>query len=182
MRFLFVDPDNKSCIVAAIYYTQPNRIDIYIEYEDGSTHRVTPVNGRFVTDNGKERFILDYVANEDVEATRPTCADPMGSNFIHRDARIVYFVLKGRDKILVVRSEQIIVSFNMPTVTEDEFFASDVILENLAALLNVLPTMVRTVKVISSADGSRRKRSTEQGGITVTVEIGKTPADSKSFI
>ena len=186
MRFVFVNPDEDSCIVIAIYHTKPNRPDIYVEDDDGSTTRVTPVNGRFVQDGDTERFILDYIANEEVENTRPTCADnyPIGSNFIHRDARIVYFVLRGqlKKKILMILSEQIIIDYNLPTLTEEEFYASDIYLINLAGMLNVTPDKVRITRIVASADGTRRRRSTgQQEGITVTLEIGNPPTESECY-
>ena len=193
MRFLFVNPDaspdvsedEESCIVIGVYHTKINRPDIYLEHDDGSTSRVTPVNGRYVKDGQTERFILDFVANEDVEATRPKCTAAFGpgSNFLHRDARIVYFLLRGWQRIKMILSEQVVVSYFLPTVTEDEFFESDILLLNLAALLNVPPNKVRAVNVVASADGTRRRRSTgQQEGITVTLEIGNEPADSESYI
>ena len=166
-----MDPDESSCVVISFYYTNPNRIDVYIESEDGSTTRKYPKNGKDV--NG--RFVLDYVPNEEFESIKPTCDDDVGSNFIHRDARLLYFVLKGKDKIQLVRHEQIIVSFFFPTMTPEEVFGEGII-ENMAAMLNVPPNKVRIVKIVASTDGTRRKRST---GSLAQVEIGDEPSTSK---
>lgn len=72
-------------------------------------------------------------------------------------------------------SPKLFISFNLPTMTEDEFF-SDNLIRNLAAFFKVPSNMIRVTKIIRE-ESRRRKRST---GLTVEVEIKKPPVQQVS--
>ena len=163
MRFLFVDPDDTSCIVIVFFFWRPYRVDVL--RDDGKIY-VAPKNAEVVKDR------LKY--NYEQLGSLPTCADDQGANYVDRDAHLIYFVLKGKDRIELKYREQVILSFNFPTLTPEEVFGIGII-ENMAALLNVPEAKVRVVKIVA-ATGGRRKRST---GSDVEVEIGNEPSESK---
>lgn len=164
LRYFMMNAANDKCIVVSFYYLNPNRIDVYTN--DGVVN-VRPKNA----DATGTVFKL---LNEPGVDYHPTCADPHGSNFIDRDSRLVFFVIKGSDKIVLKRANVVIVSFGLPAMTEEEFFGSN-ILENLAGMLNVPLNKVRVVKIVADS-GTRRRRST---GTTAILEIGDEPTSSK---
>ena len=121
-------------------------------------------------ENGK--FVL---VNNETANNSPSCAiSDNGDNYVDRDARLLYLIIKEADKIRVVRTDVVIVSFMLPAMPVKEFFGPRLI-ENLAGILNVAQDKVRIVKVVAE-DSGRRKRAT---GTIVEVEIGPQPATSK---
>ena len=76
--------------------------------------------------------------------------------------------------IWLVQAKVVVVSFTLPYMEPEEFFADNVI-QNIAMILNVPLEKVRIVEVIRASE-SRKKRTM---GITIGVEIGDLPATSK---
>ncbi|XP_052245987.1 fibrocystin-L-like isoform X3 [Dreissena polymorpha] len=169
MRYFMMDGQADSCVVVSFYYQNPNRIDVYT---DGGSHYELPKNGKYETKGGKQIFKLlndpgvDYI---------PTCSDPHGSNYIDRDARLQYFVLKGNAEIQLSKANVVIVSFGLPAMTVEEFFGANIV-ENLAAMLNIPLEKVRVVSIVSSAGSGRKRRSTST--LAVVLEIGDEPPAS----
>lgn len=167
IRFFMLEAADDECVVVSFYYLNPNRIDVYT---DNGLNSVWPKNS--VNDNGMFKLVNDPNVNY-----FPTCSEPVGTNYIDRDARLIYFVLKGTNKIVLKRANVVIVSFGLPAMTEDQFFSSNII-ENLAGMLNVPLNKVRVVKVVAETTPSgRRRRSTTD--LHVEVEIGNQPPPSK---
>ena len=169
LRFFMLDAADDECVVVAFYYLNPNRIDVYT---GNGIANVWPKNS--VNDNGMFKLLNDPGVNY-----MPSCSDPVGSNYIDRDARLIYFTLKGTNKIILKRANVVIVSFGLPAMSEDEFFASNII-ENLAGMLNVPLNKVRVVSVVAETASGRKRRSTD--GVTVVVEIGEEPTASKLLV
>lgn len=98
----------------------------------------------------------------------------MGSNFFDADNKMVRVVLRGSTPAEIRTSPVLFISFDLPTMTEDQFFKDKLIL-NLATMLKIPPSNIRISKVIREDGGSnRRKRST---GMKVEVQIQKPPAN-----
>ena len=120
MKFQMVKGRASSCVMIAYYYLNPNRIDVYTN--NGQTNvqakNAFEENGvfKFRTDGG------DYM---------PTCSDSHGSNFIDRDNRLLYVVIKGDQNVILKRAKVVMVSFGLPGMSEADFFGANII-ENLA--------------------------------------------------
>ncbi|XP_053409194.1 fibrocystin-L-like isoform X2 [Mercenaria mercenaria] len=167
IRFALIRAGDDKCAVVALYYLNPNRIDVYIE--DGTKH-VLPTNGEIDANNN---FRLK---NEEGVSYIPTCSNDHGSNYIDREARLIYFVIKGGTRtIFLKRANVIVVAFGFPSVSEEDFFDSDRMIQNIAALLNIAVNKIRIVKIISESSG-RRRRAAE--GMTVLFEIGDGPTEN----
>lgn len=165
LRFFMLEAEDTECVIVSFYYLNPNRIDVFTH---NGAQNVWPKNS--VNDNGVFKIV-----NEDGVDYMPTCADDSGANYLDRDARLIYFVLKGQDKIVLKRANVVIVSFGLPAMSADDFFSSNII-ENLAGMLNVPLNMVRVVKIVEDTSSGRKRRSTST---TVIVEIGEDPPNSK---
>lgn len=167
MRFFMLDADVNDCVVVVLYYLNPNRIDVYLH---GGVQNVLPTNG--IRENGVFKLL-----NDDGVDYIPTCASDAGSNYIDRNARLLYFVLKGTEEVVLKRANVVLVSFGLPAMSESDFYDSNLI-ENLAAMLNIPLNRVRVVEIISeSSTGRRKRRNTDS--TTVILEIGEDPAPSK---
>lgn len=153
------------CVLVSFYYLNPNRIDVYINDD-----YVLPTNGE-IDDDNRFKLLNEKPADEYI----PTCSDAHGTNYIDRNAHLLYFIVKGSIvAITLKRSEVIIVAFGLPGMSEDEVFGSNIV-SNLAALLNIPLDKIRIVQIVASS-GTRKRRST---GVTLILEIGEEPTASE---
>lgn len=85
--------------------------------------------------------------------------------------------MRGSEPVEIRTAPVLFISFDLPTMTEDEFFGDNLV-QNLAAFLKVPPNMIRVTNIIRESGGARRrKRST---GLKVEVEIKKPPVQQTS--
>lgn len=96
----------------------------------------------------------------------------IGTNYFDQDYKMLKVLLRGSAPVEIRTSPVLVLAFNMPALTENEFFANNLV-QNLAVFLKVPPKMIRITKVVREDGGARRrKRST---GLMVEVEIKKPP-------
>ncbi|ESO84871.1 hypothetical protein LOTGIDRAFT_131466, partial [Lottia gigantea] len=163
LRFYLLDTESTQGIRVGVWYATPNRLDVH-------------VNGQYVVPNNGEmkdgRLVLKP-SSTSVEFM-PAVSQPSGSNYVKRDENMMFFVIKGSDRIDITLASVVVVSFSLPEMTIDEFFGENLI-QNMAAFLGVDPRKVRIVDVVREDSGSRRKRQT--GSIKLIIEIGDEPDD-----
>lgn len=98
--------------------------------------------------------------------------DVSGANYMDRDWSQMNIIIKGPLPVEVVTTPVIVVGFNVPTLTMDQFFGPN-LLNNLATFLSIDPSKVRTMNVVSGVSKRRKKRS---GSNTLYyVEVGDGP-------
>jgi hypothetical protein len=133
---------------------------------DADGNYVLPNNAKVV--NGDR---LQYSQPSYPDQYRPTVASPSGENFFDLNDKSLWITVTGRGFVAVKMNPQIVVAYDMPTMTEEEFYGSNIIV-NLAYFLGVDPGDIKVVDIVSEG-GRRRRRSTK--GIRVTLEIGNHP-------
>lgn len=69
----------------------------------------------------------------------PTLSDVVGSNYYDRNAQTLHITLQGGSVVEVRESQMVVISFDLPAVTPDEFFDNNIV-DNLAAFLDVIST------------------------------------------
>lgn len=84
---------------------------------------------------------------------------------------MLYLLVKGTIPVEVHTTAVIFVSFQLPAVTEDDFYSSHNLVRNLALFLKIPSDKIRVSKVIRG-ESPRRKRSMER---TIELEIGDPP-------
>lgn len=95
-----------------------------------------------------------------------------GTNFFDQDYKMLKILLTGSVPVEVRTAPVLIIAFGMPSMTEEQFYGDNLII-NLSKFLKVPPNMMRITKVIRETGGARRrKRAT---GLSVEVEIKKPP-------
>lgn len=96
----------------------------------------------------------------------------MGTNYFNQNYKMLKVLVRGSDPVEIRTSPVLFLAFELPAMTEDEFFGDNLV-QNLATFLKVPADMIRVTNIIRE-DGSsrRRKRST---GLKVEVEIKKPP-------
>lgn len=107
----------------------------------------------------------------------PQLSDTLGTNFFDQDYKMLKVIVRGSQPVEVRTSPLLVIAFELPAMTEDEFFGNKLV-QNLATFLKIPPNMIRITKIIPEDAGARRrKRST---GLKVEVEIKKPPVQQIS--
>ena len=161
MHIYLLNAAPDQAIVIAIIYTNPQRLDIFVDSD-----YITPTNGYYEDGN------LRYLRGNDDDFI-PTISDSHGTNYYSRASKKLYIVVKGDKPVMIVTSQVIQLGFNLPAVTVDEFFEENLI-SNLALLLGIPPNRIRIVNVISESETIKRQTS----GTRVEVEIGEAPSNT----
>ena len=108
----------------------------------------------------------------------PALDSSLGTNFFDRDTKMLRLLVRGSEPVEVRTSPLLVIAFNLPAMTEDEFFG-DSLVQNLALFLKVPSSMIRITKVVRE-DGGARRRKRAAAGLTVEVEIQKPPVQQTS--
>ncbi|XP_030002867.1 PKHD1 like 1, tandem duplicate 2 [Sphaeramia orbicularis] len=163
LRLMMLNAKSDESVLVSVFYSTAQRLDVYVDNQ-----LVAPTNAEWNSDRTdytlrRQQFTGQYV---------PQLNASIGTNFFDKEYMMLKVIVKGNKPVEIRTSPLIVVSFNLPAMTEDEFFGENLV-QNLAAFLNIPSNMIRITKIIR-ADGSarRRKRST---GMTVEMEIQKPP-------
>ncbi|XP_048254094.1 fibrocystin-L-like [Haliotis rufescens] len=165
-RYHLLNSNSDQSVRIGVWFGRPNRLDVYV---GGNTY-VMPKNGE--TKNGRFSLRTDMTPTQFMP---DPATDVIGTNYIDREEKMVFFVVTGAAFVEIRTASVIIVSYTLPAMTVDEFFGENLV-SNLAAFLNVDPRKIRIVDVINEQSVGRRKRSA--AGTKVNVEIGDEPGDS----
>ncbi|XP_061164553.1 fibrocystin-L-like [Saccostrea echinata] len=178
-RFMMLDVEQNDCIQLSIWYSQPWRLDVYHE-----NVYIMPKNARHVGDMNTIVYDPPPVGEPDkFKPSAATCVDKSGSNFYDRDAGVLTILIKGPKPVSIVTVDSIIVSFQFPPMTLDEFYGKNIIM-NLAAFLDIDPNFVRITDIQRETQERRRRRNANENIEGATIEISNppgTPVDSSSL-
>uniref|UniRef100_A0AAR2IPV4 Polycystic kidney and hepatic disease 1 (autosomal recessive)-like 1 n=1 Tax=Pygocentrus nattereri TaxID=42514 RepID=A0AAR2IPV4_PYGNA len=150
----------------AVFYSNPQRLDVYV-----NNRLVAPTNA----DWNKDKTDYTLLKPNQTGQYLPSLSSTLGSNFFDPDYKMMHVLLRGSDPIEIRTSPVLFVAFNLPFMTEAEFFG-DKLVTNLAAFLKVPPNMIRITNIIREGS-ARQRRST---GLTVQVEIKQPPVNETS--
>ncbi|KAM9839131.1 PKHD1 like 1, tandem duplicate 1 [Aulostomus maculatus] len=163
LRLMMLNADPSESLLVSVFYSNPQRLDVYV---DGQL--VAPTNAEWNAEN------TDYTLKRPLYPGQyvPELNSTVGANFFDQTYKMLKVLLRGPTPVEVRTSPVLFIAFELPAMTEDEFFGEKLI-QNLATFLKVPPNMIRITNIIRE-DGSarRRKRST---GLKVEVEIKKPP-------
>ncbi|MEQ2213717.1 hypothetical protein XENOCAPTIV_019782, partial [Xenoophorus captivus] len=163
LRLMMLNSDPSESVLVSVFYSSPQRLDVYVE-----NRLIAPTNA--VWNDDRSDYILKEPAYRDEFV--PLMNASMGTNYFDQDYKMLKVLLRGSTPVEIRTSPLLVLAFNMPALTESEFFG-DTLIQNLATFLKVPPNMIRITKIIREDGGAaRRKRST---GLTVEVEIKKPP-------
>ena len=165
IRLHLLNTDVHQAVLVSIWYAVPNRLDVYTN--DGNVY-VPP-----------ENYGLDLISNEAV-LRPPSKDDPYeyypsverssaGDNYFDRESQTLYVLVRGNEPVLIKTSPLIVVTFNVPALSVDDFYG-DRLVENLAAFLDLPPERIRIVDIIRA----RRKRATDDSTEVMSKYITKT--------
>ncbi|XP_077363579.1 PKHD1 like 1, tandem duplicate 2 isoform X2 [Festucalex cinctus] len=168
LRLMMLNADEDEHVLVSVFYSRPQRMDVYV-----GNQLVAPTNAEWNDDNTD--YILKEPTFDDQYVPELNVSTPHGSNFFDRDFKMLKVLLRGSRPVEIRMSPLLFVSFDLPAMTEEQFFG-DRLVRNLAALFGVPSNNIRITKIIRE-DSRRRKRST---GLTVELEIKKPPVQQVS--
>uniref|UniRef100_A0A3P8VH65 PKHD1 like 1, tandem duplicate 2 n=1 Tax=Cynoglossus semilaevis TaxID=244447 RepID=A0A3P8VH65_CYNSE len=150
LRLMMLNAD----VLVSVFYSKPQRLDIYIDNQ-----LVAPTNAEWNADN------TDYTLKRPISP---------GTNFFDADNKMMKVLVRGSTPVEIRTSPVLFLSFELPAMTEEEFFGDNLV-QNLAVFLKVPPEMIRITNIVREDGGARRRRRAT--GLTVEVEIKKPPVD-----
>ncbi|KAM6899772.1 PKHD1 like 1, tandem duplicate 1 [Xenentodon cancila] len=163
LRLMMLNSNLSESVLLSVFYSNPQRLDVYVDNQ-----LVAPTNAAWNNDRTdytlmQPTFTDEYVPQMDAIA---------GANYFDQDYKMLKVLLRGSRPVDIRTSPVLVLAFNMPAISEEEFFGNNLI-QNLALFLKVPSNMIRITKIIRANGGARRrKRST---GVTVEMEIKKPP-------
>uniref|UniRef100_A0A3P9PH58 PKHD1 like 1, tandem duplicate 2 n=1 Tax=Poecilia reticulata TaxID=8081 RepID=A0A3P9PH58_POERE len=168
LRLLMLNADPSESVLVSVFYSNPQRLDVYVE-----DRLVAPSNAVWNQDGS------DYVLREPAYAEFvPHINASMGTNFFDQDYKMLKVLLRGSGPLEIRTAPVLVLAFNMPALTEDQFFG-DSLVQNLALLLRVPANMIRVSRVVREGGGAARRRK-RSAGLTVEVEIRKPPVQQSA--
>uniref|UniRef100_A0A803KL97 Dual-specificity protein phosphatase 22 n=1 Tax=Xenopus tropicalis TaxID=8364 RepID=A0A803KL97_XENTR len=162
LRLILLNTNSSKAVRVGIFYSNPQRLDVYV-----NNSYVLPTNG-YVQSNGD---ILFKAPSYTGQYTPQLSSNVDGENYFDNDYKMLYILVRGSTPVVVRTSPLIIVSFNLPAMTEDQFYGANLV-TNLALFLKIPVQKIRITKII--AEGSRRRKRAA-GGLTVSVQIADRP-------
>ena len=153
LRFRVLNADSSFKARLSMHYFTPNRIDLYKNNEF-----VAPTNAYYSKGN---MLLTDPSSN--LSYYKPTYNNTSGTNLFAKNDRKVYFTIGGGDVIDLKMTKVLNIKFGVPAVTEDAFFNSANLVQNLADLLGVDASKIRKVEIVRAT--SRKRRNARDSGL-----------------
>ncbi|XP_053190049.1 fibrocystin-L-like [Scomber japonicus] len=168
LRFMMINADQSESIMVSVFYSKPQRLDVYV-----NNSLIAPTNAKWNDDN------TDYTLKEPTSPGQyvPQLSATMGTNYFDQDYKMIKVVLRGSTPAEIRTAPVLFISFELPAMTEDEFFGDNLI-KNLATFLKVPSNMIRITKIVREDGGARRRK--RSAGMKVELEIKKPPVQQTS--
>uniref|UniRef100_A0A8C0SGA7 Fibrocystin-L n=1 Tax=Canis lupus familiaris TaxID=9615 RepID=A0A8C0SGA7_CANLF len=160
LRLMLLNVDHKKAVVVGIFFPTLQRLDVYV-----NNALVCPRNTVW---NPQQKH-CELNRHLYTEQFLPNLN--LGENYFDRIYQMLYLLVKGTTPVEIHTTAVIFVSFQLPAVTEDDFYISHNLVRNLALFLKIPSDKIRVSKIIQG-ESLRRKRSM---GLTVELEIGDPP-------
>ncbi|XP_007188845.2 fibrocystin-L isoform X1 [Balaenoptera acutorostrata] len=163
LRLMLLNVDHDKAVLVGIFFPTRQRLDVYV-----NNSLVCPQNTVW---NSQQKH-CELNRHVYTEQFLPNLnSSVLGENYFDRTYQMLYLLVKGTIPVEIHTTSVIYVSFQLPAVTEDDFYSSHNLVRNLALFLKISSDKIRVSKVIRG-ESLRRKRST---GLTVELEIGDSP-------
>ncbi|XP_058475058.1 PKHD1 like 1, tandem duplicate 1 [Solea solea] len=163
LRLMMLNADPSESVLVSVFYSKPQRLDVYF-----NNKLVAPTNAEW------NAAATDYTLKEPTTAGQyfPQLNATEGTNYFDSVYKMLRVLVRGSEPVEIRTSPLLFLSFDLPAMSEDEFFGDNLI-QNLAVFLGVPSDMIRITNIVREDGGARRrKRST---GLKVEVVIQAPP-------
>lgn len=171
-----VNADSNQGIRVGIIYTNPQGLDVFaVNDETGEEVFIRPTNTE-IDSNGNLQY-LDRDPTLPRDQYIPTLMSETGANFYDRDTMQLYIVIRGNQtvKSFKIRTRPVIMLSLTLSVTVDEFFDEDNLVQNIALLLGIPNSKIRIVTVVRETQKRRKRQAMEMQ--TINFEISNQPGE-----
>ncbi|XP_051729222.1 fibrocystin-L-like [Ctenopharyngodon idella] len=167
LRLMLLNAGPTEAVRVAVFYSNPQRLDVYV-----NNSLVGPTNAQWNADK------TDYTLREPTYSGQyvPSFNSSHGSNFFDQDYKMLNILLRGSEPVQIRTSPVLFLAFNLPAMTEAEFFGAKLI-TNLALFLKIPANKIRITNIVREGTNARRRRS---AGLTVQVEIREPPVQTST--
>ncbi|KAK2095397.1 Fibrocystin-L [Saguinus oedipus] len=163
LRLMLLNVDHNKAVLVGIFFSTLQRLDVYV-----NNTLVCPKNTIW---NAQQKHCeLNTLLYKD-QILPNLDSTVLGENYFDRTYQLLYLLVKGTIPVEIHTATVIFVSFQLPAVTEDDFYTSHNLVRNLALFLKIPSDKIRISKMIREKS-LRRKRSM---GFIIEIEIGNPP-------
>ncbi|CAL8088348.1 unnamed protein product [Calicophoron daubneyi] len=167
LRLVIPQAESNYAVRIGLDYINSGRLDVYSD-----NNYVMPTNGEY---NSKGQ-LLTKAPTSGANFMPDPLSNASGTNYYDETKEMLYVILKGSSVIEIRQVQVVKVSFQLPSMSVDQFFSSNVV-QNLAQYLGVPASRIRIVNVVSeTSSSSRSKRATNT--TTVNLVIEEPPANT----
>ncbi|KAM9824037.1 PKHD1 like 1, tandem duplicate 1 [Neosynchiropus ocellatus] len=168
IRLMMLNADPSESVVMSIFMPTSQQLVVYV-----GNQLVAPTNALWNEDES------DYTLAQGLQALyHPQMNASSGTNYYNAEYQMLSVLVRGSEPVEIKTLPKLVISFDMPPMTEDEFFG-DQLINNLATFLKIPPSKIRITNVIRE-DSNRRRRRKRAAGMTVEVEIKNPPEQTTS--
>ncbi|KAL1767893.1 fibrocystin-L isoform X2 [Sigmodon hispidus] len=162
LRLMLLNVEPNKAVLVGIFFSTLQRLDVYV-----NNSLVCPKNTAW----NAQKKLCELQRHLNTEQFLPNLGSTIpGENYFDRTYQMLHLLVRGTTPVEVHTATVIFVSFQMPAVTEDDFFSSHNLVRNLALFLKISNDKIRVSRIIRSS--LRKKRSMEH---TMELEIGAAP-------
>ncbi|MBZ3876694.1 Fibrocystin-L [Sciurus carolinensis] len=164
LRLMLLNVDQNKAVLVGIFYSTLQRLDVYV-----NNSLVCPKNTVWNTQKKYCELNKHLYAEQVLPRLDSTL---LGENYFDRPYQMLYLLVRGTTPVEIHTAAVIFVSFQLPAITEDDFYSSHKLVRNLILFLKIPSDKIRVSKIMRG-ENLRRRRS--MGG-TIELEIGDPPA------
>uniref|UniRef100_A0A8C8ZFE9 Fibrocystin-L n=1 Tax=Prolemur simus TaxID=1328070 RepID=A0A8C8ZFE9_PROSS len=163
LRLMLLNVDHNKAVVVGIFFSTLQRLDVYVNNSLVCPKTTIWNAQQKYCELNKRLYTEQFLPNLD--------STVLGENYFDRTYQMLYLLVKGTIPVEIHTATVIFVSFQLPTVTEDDFYSSHNLVRNLALFLKIPSDKIRISKIVRGKS-LRRKRSM---GLAIELEIGDPP-------
>uniref|UniRef100_A0A8C6RMA5 Fibrocystin-L n=1 Tax=Nannospalax galili TaxID=1026970 RepID=A0A8C6RMA5_NANGA len=163
LRLMLLNVDHNKAVLVGIFFATLQRLDVYV-----NNALVCPKNTAW---NAQKKHCEPNRHPYTGQFLPNLGSGIPGENYFDRTYQMLYLLVKGTTPVEVHTATVIFISFQLPALTENDFYSSHNLVRNLALFLKIPSDKIRVSRIMGG-ESLRQKRSTEH---TTELEIGDPP-------
>ncbi|XP_049710533.1 fibrocystin-L isoform X3 [Elephas maximus indicus] len=163
LRLMLLNVDDNKAVRVGIFFSTLQRLDVYV-----NNSLVCPKNTVWSPQQKRCELNRHLYTEQSLPTLNSTV---LGENYFDRTYQMLYLLVKGTIPVEIHTVAVIFISFQLPAVTEDDFYSSQNLVRNLALFLNIPSDKIRVSNIIRGKS-LRMKRSRR---LIIELEIGDPP-------
>jgi hypothetical protein len=163
IRFRVLNADKTFKVRLSVYYITPNRVDVFT-----NGLLAYPTNAQV---NSQSYTLID--PGNDTLRFKPNISSPIGTNFMNRTEKMLYFAIDGSGFVDLVVTQTLFIQFNMRDILPVEFYKSQDLVNNIASLFAFDKKSIRRVEPVNE---NRNAKSLKTGSSRMIIVIENEPA------